>query len=54
MASSKQEVNHELRERGISLLQAIKAVCEKKSEQPLFNNVIKYFETLIEDEQNPN
>lgn len=48
MALAKQDIN-ELRAWGISLIQAIKTVCEKKSEQPLFNNVIGYFENIIED-----
>ena len=49
MTLSKQDIIQELKEWGISLVQAIKAVCEKKSEQPLFNNVMNYFETLIKD-----
>ena len=48
MAVAKKD-NKDLREWGISLIKAIKTVGEKKSEQPLFNNVINYFETLIED-----
>lgn len=48
MALAKQDSN-ELRAWGISLIKAIKTVGEKKSEQPLFNNVIGYFENIIED-----
>jgi len=41
--------DNELRNWGIGLIQAIKTVCEGKAEQPLFNDVIGYFENLIRD-----